>query len=68
MDTEPTSEQQHYIFPVIKGELSHGIEYNTGVGLGLTHGSDPVIVKLNLELEKFVGAIFSPSSGSGWFW
>ena len=66
MDTEPTTEQQHYIFPVIKGELSHGIEYNTGVGFGLTRGSDSVIVKFNLELEKFVGAIFGPSSG--WFW
>ena len=68
MDTEPRSEQQHYIFPVIKGELSHGIEYNTGVGFGLTRGSDQVIVKFNLELEKYIGAIFGPSSGSGWFW
>ena len=67
-DTDPTREQQHYIFPVIRGELSHGIEYNTGVGFGLTRGSDPVIVKFNLELEKFLGAIFGPSSDSGWFW
>ena len=67
-DTDPASEQQHYIFPVIKGEFSHGIEYNIGPGFGLTRGSDPVIVKFNLELEKFVGAIFGPSSDSGWFW
>jgi hypothetical protein len=67
-DPDPTREQQHYIFPVIKGELSHGIEYNTGVGFGMTRGSDKVIVKFNLELEKFVGAIFGPSSDSGWFW
>jgi hypothetical protein len=67
-DTEPRSEQQHYIFPVIQGELPHGVEYNIGAGFGLTRGSDPVIIKFNLELEKFVGAIFGPSSGSSWFW
>lgn len=66
-DTDPPSEQQHYIFPVIRGELSHGIEYNIGAGFGLTRGSDPVILKLNVELEKFIGALFGPSSSSGWF-
>jgi hypothetical protein len=64
-DTDPPKEQQHYLFPVIRGELSHGIEYNVGAGFGLTRGSDPVIVKFNLELGKFIGAIFGPSSG--WF-
>jgi len=64
---DPSKEQQHYIFPVIRGALSHGIEYNIGAGFGLTPGSDPVIVKFNLELEKFLGAIFGPSSGSGSF-
>ena len=67
-DTEPRAEQQHYIFPVVRGELPHGIEYNIGAGFGLTRGSDPVIVKFNLEVEKFIGAIFGPSSGSSWFW
>ncbi len=67
-DTDPRAEQQHYIFPVIRGDLPHGIEYNIGAGFGLTHGSDPVIIKFNLELEKFVGALFGPSSGSSWFW
>ena len=66
-DTDPLKDQQHYIVPVIRGELSHGIEYNIGAGFGLTPGSDPVIVKFNLELEQFVGAIFGPSSGMGWF-
>lgn len=61
---DPPREQQHYIIPVIRGELSHGLEYNIGAGFGLTPGSDRVIVKFNLELEKFVGAIFGPSSGS----
>ncbi|MGH7781306.1 MAG: hypothetical protein ACREQR_15940 [Candidatus Binataceae bacterium] len=66
-DNDPLTQQQHYIFPVLWGELPHGIEYNVGPGFGLTGGSDHVIVKFNLELEHFVGAIFGPSSESGWF-
>jgi hypothetical protein len=66
-DTNPLSEQQHYIFPVIWGELPRGIEYNLGPGFGLTAGSDHVIMKFNLELERFVGALFGPSSEHGWF-
>lgn len=66
-DNEPLYEQQHYIFAVAWGELPHGIEYNLGPGFGLTRGSDRVIMKFNVELEKFVGAIFGPSSDSGWF-
>jgi hypothetical protein len=66
-DTDPLAQQQHYIFPVIWGQLPHGIEYNLGPGFGLTSGSDHVIMKFNLELERFVGAIFGPSSESGWF-
>jgi hypothetical protein len=65
---EPTKEQQHYIFPVLKGELPLGLEYNFGVGVGLTRGSDPVVVKFNVELEHFIGAIFGPSSENSWFW
>ncbi len=64
---DPIREQQHYIFPVIWGELPHGLEYSFGVGYGLTRGSDHLIVKFNLELERFVGAIFKSSSGKGWF-
>ena len=66
-NTDPLAQQQHYIFPVIWGELPHGIEYNLGPGFGLTRGSDHVMVKFNLELERFVGAIFGPSSDKGWF-
>lgn len=66
-DTDPLAEQQHYIFPVVWGELPYGFEYNFGPGFGLTGGSDHVIVKFNLELERYVGAIFGPSSESGWF-
>ncbi len=65
--TDPIGEQQHYVFPVIWGELPHGLEYSFGVGYGLTHGSDHLIVKLNLELERFVGAIFKSSSARSWF-
>jgi hypothetical protein len=66
-DSDPLAEQQHYIFPVVWGELPHGIEYSVGPGFGLTRGSDRVLMKFNLELERFVGAIFVASSESGWF-
>ena len=57
-DNDPLHAQQHYIFPVLRGSLPHGIEYNVGPGIGLTRGSDRVIVKFNLELEHFVGSLF----------
>ncbi len=66
-DNDPLNQQQHYIFPVLWGELPHGIEYNFGPGFGLTRGSDHVVMKFNVELERFVGAIFGQSSDSGWF-
>jgi hypothetical protein len=66
-DNDPLREQQHYIFPVLWGKLPHGIEYSVGPGFGLTKGSDHVITKMNVELEKFIGSIFGPSSESGWF-
>ena len=66
-DNTPLKEQEHYIFPVIWGQLPRGIEYNVGPGIGLTRGSDQIIMKFNLELERFVGAIFGPSSETGWF-
>jgi hypothetical protein len=65
-DNDPLRQQQHYIFPVLWGAFSNGIEYNVGPGFGLTRGSDHVIVKFNIELEKYVGALFS-SSDDGWF-
>jgi len=55
---DPAGEQQHYIVPSIWGQLPGGLEYNFGVGFGLTRGSDRVIVKFNLELERFAGALF----------
>jgi hypothetical protein len=58
---DPTREQQHYIFPVVRGEW-RGLEYSVGPGFGLTHGSDRVIMKFNLGLEKYIGALFGPST------
>jgi len=43
---------------VLRGELPGGIEYNFGPGFGLTPGSDHVIAKVNIELERFVGTLF----------
>jgi hypothetical protein len=57
-DIDPLHEQQHYIFPVVRGELPGGIEYNLGPGIGLTRGSDQVIMKINIELEHFVGTLW----------
>ncbi|HKD65805.1 MAG TPA: hypothetical protein VKB84_03120 [Candidatus Binataceae bacterium] len=66
-DNDQLSDQQHYIFPVAWGELPRGIEYSIGPGFGLTRNSDHVLLKFNIELERFVGAIFGPSSETGWF-
>ena len=56
-DVDPLHEQQHYIFPVLRGELGGGFEYNVGPGIGLTRGSDQVIMKVNIEFEHFIGTL-----------
>ncbi len=56
-DSAPLSAQQHYIFPVVDMWFPGGVRLNFGAGFGLTHGSDRVITKLNLEIEHFVGAL-----------
>jgi hypothetical protein len=66
-DTDPLSQQEHYVFPVLWGELPWGFEYSVGPGLGLTRGSDHVLLKFNVGFERFIGAIFGPSSDSSWF-
>jgi len=66
-DTDPLHEQQHYIFPVLWGELPNGVEYSIGPGFGLTPNSDHVLVKFNIELEKYLGALFGPSADNSWF-
>ncbi len=57
-DSDPLNEQQHYIFPVIDSRLPGGIAVSFGAGFGLTRGSDQVITKFNIELERFVGNLF----------
>jgi hypothetical protein len=64
---DPSSQQQHYVFPAVWGELPHGLEYNFGVGYGLTRGSDRVILKFNVELERYIGALLKASADGGWF-
>jgi hypothetical protein len=64
---DPGPRQEHYVFPSIWGEFPGGVEYNVGVGYGLTSGSDRLIFKVNLELERFVGRIWKHSSENGWF-
>jgi hypothetical protein len=56
-DSDPLDRQQHYIFPVLWGELPGGFEYNFGAGFGMTRGSDQVVTKFNLECERFIGAL-----------
>jgi hypothetical protein len=56
-DSDPLEEQQHYLFPTIRGEFAGGIGYSVGPGIGLTRGSDQVIMKVNLEFERFVGSL-----------
>jgi|CZKI01.1.fsa_nt_gi hypothetical protein len=63
---DPVGKQQHYVFPTVWGELPGGLEYDVGLGYGLTRGSDHLIFKFNLELERFVGAILKASPDNGW--
>lgn len=48
---EPSSEQKHFIFPVVNSKLTRHVKLSTGVGFGLTPASDSTLVKLNLEYE-----------------
>ena len=57
-NADPLHEQEHYVFPVIRGEFPGGLEYNFGVGIGLTRGSDQLITKVNIEWEHFLGTLF----------
>ena len=52
-DNDPLNRQQHYIFPVMWGELPHGIEYNVGPGFGLTRRLRP----RDHEIQRRAGAI-----------
>lgn len=54
-DRDPLAEQQHYVIPTLWGKFPGGLDYNVGLGWGLTHNSDQVIFKFSLELERFLG-------------
>ena len=56
-NSDPLHQQQHYVFPVLRGEFANGIEYSFGPGIGLTRGSDRVLTKFNLEFERYLGAV-----------
>ena len=55
---DPLRAQQHYIFPVVRGELPGDIEYNLGPGIGLTRGSDRIITKVSIELKGLVSELW----------
>jgi len=42
----PPSQQQHQLFPTLDLNLAPNVEFNLGVGLGLTPATDRLIVKL----------------------
>jgi len=44
-------EQEHYVFPVLYGQLARGLKFVAGPGFGLTRASDPVILRLGVEYE-----------------
>jgi hypothetical protein len=45
---DPYPEQQHAIYPVIDLNLSPNFEFNFGIGFGLTHSTDNLVVKVIL--------------------
>jgi len=48
---DSSREQQHYVFPALYGQVARGLKFALGPGFGLTHASDPVIVKFVVEYE-----------------
>ncbi|HXJ34787.1 MAG TPA: hypothetical protein VMS22_12205 [Candidatus Eisenbacteria bacterium] len=53
-DPDPLHAQEHYLMPVLRGELADGIDFDLGVGIGLTSGSDQIVLKLNIGFEHLV--------------
>jgi hypothetical protein len=58
--------QQRYLFTIIQGEIPAKIGFKVGPGIGLTRGSDRVIMKFNLSLESFIGAVFAATPDRRW--
>lgn len=50
-DLNPVDEQEHFIFPVAKFKLPHGVSLDAGYGFGLTDDSDDQVVKVILAHE-----------------
>ena len=46
-----SSRQAHYVIPEVDLLLARQLKLNTGVGFGLTHGSNSCLIKFNLEYE-----------------
>jgi len=52
---DPLRDQQHAIVPVVDLNLSPNWEFNFGVGLGLTSGTDHLLVKMILGRRLHFG-------------
>jgi hypothetical protein len=50
-NVDPAREQEHYVFPVVYAQPAAGWRLTLGPGFGLTRGSDPVLLKANVEYE-----------------
>lgn len=48
---DPAREQEHYVLPALYGRLFRGFKFAAGPAFGLTRGSDPVLLKLQVEYE-----------------
>jgi len=50
-DTDPSREQEHYIFPMVFGRIAQGLYFQAGPGFGITPASDKVILRARFEYE-----------------
>jgi hypothetical protein len=50
-DPDTWRDQEHYVFPTLFGKLAPGVYVTAGIGFGLTHASDPVIMRFQVEYE-----------------
>ncbi len=50
-ETDPSREQEHYIFPMLFGRIARGTYFQVGPGFGITPASDKVILRARIEYE-----------------
>lgn len=50
-DTDPSGQQEHYVFPMLFGRLGNGVNFQVGPGFGITPASDKVILRARVEYE-----------------